>query len=222
MSKRRSGGKIRFSHIFGLILLAIILLLVREIARKPEPVPPPETLPPGVHVLDGDTFTDSEGNTVRLLGIDTPEKGQPFAKEAEVELQRLLNSAAQIRYEFGKEKTDRYQRLLAFVFADSIFVNERLLEDGLATAYFFEGQLASAAIQELCAAQRAALRAKIGIWTLTPEPLESVYYGNTERRRFHRPSCSAVESGEMKHLVKRSTREEFLNDCYSPCRNCKP
>ncbi len=223
MSKARSSKRIRFSHLFVVILLVIAVLLYREISKKPG-IPERDVVPAGagIKVVDGDTFTDSEGNTIRLLGIDTPERGQPFAREAEVALQLMLNSGSQMRYEYGKERRDRYQRTLAFVYVDTVFVNERLVEEGLASAYFFEGQLANAAFQELCAAQRSALRLRVGIWSLPADRPDTAYFGNTESRRFHRPTCDAVTSGESRHLVRRESREAFLEECYSPCRNCKP
>ncbi len=223
MSKSRSSRRLRFSHLFVVILLILAVLLYREISKKPD-IPERDVVPAGagIKVVDGDTFSDSEGNTIRLLGIDTPEKGQPFAREAEVALQEMLNSGSQLRYEYGKERRDRYQRTLAFVYVDTVFVNERLVEEGLAAAYFFEGQLANAAFQELCAAQRSALRLKLGIWSLPAERPDTAYFGNTESRRFHRSTCDAVTSGESKHLIRRDSREEFLDECYSPCRNCKP
>ncbi len=186
------------------------------------PVETQQAAPGRVQVLDGDTFVDADGETIRLLGIDTPEKGQAFADQATADLREILATGSSLRYEFGKERNDRYGRLLAFVYSDSIFVNERLIEDGLASAYFFEGQLGSVVFEELCNAQRAAMRDHVGIWSLEVDRPESLYYGNRRSRRFHRPGCSAVSSGETSNLVENPNRESFLSECYSPCRNCKP
>ncbi len=205
-----------------MVVAALAATILFKERFKSTPVSPPQTVPAVVKVIDGDTFVDSEGQTIRLLGIDTPEKGQAFSDEAAGELRLLLAGHSTLHYEFGKERKDRYGRLLAFVYADSIFVNERLVEDGLASAYFFEDQLAAVAFTELCSAQKAALRDKVGIWSLAVTEPESMYYGNLKSRRFHRPSCSAVISGESKHLDSNSSREYFLSECYSPCRNCKP
>ncbi len=208
------------------LILIIIIVLLAVLSRKVYwPSPSPETPAPSgpIQVTDGDTFTDSQGEKVRLLGIDTPERGDTLFTEAKVELQQLLASSKQIRYEFGPEKRDRYQRLLAFVYVDdTIFVNERLIEDGLAVAYFFPEQLSDATFQDLCAAQRNAIRERVGLWSIAPERPESLYFGNIKRRRFHRPSCSAVAEDSRHNFVTKPTREDFLNDCFAPCRNCKP
>lgn len=221
MSPSRSS---RFPRTLFLLIVitGLILAIVFKDHFKTAPVSPPQLAPARVKVLDGDTFVDAQGQTVRLLGIDTPEKGQPFADQATAELNSLLASSSRLRYEFGKERNDRYGRLLAFVYTDSLFVNERLIEDGLASAYFFEDQLTSAVFQELCNAQKNALREHVGIWSQAVVKAESVYYGNARSRRFHRPNCSAVTSGESNHLIENSSRDYFLNECYSPCRNCKP
>jgi micrococcal nuclease len=205
-----------------LVLAGLIALIVLKDYFKSGPIPPSQSEPGKVDVLDGDTFVDAEGQTIRLLGIDTPEKGQAFADQATAELREMLKGGPRLRYEFGKERKDRYGRLLAFVYADSIFVNERLIEDGMASAYFFEGQLGSVLFEELCNAQRAAMRDHVGIWSLEVARPESVYNGNRRSRRFHRPDCSAVSSGETNNIVENPSREYFLSECYSPCRNCKP
>lgn len=205
-----------------IVITGLILAIVFKDHFKTTPVSPPQTTPSKVKVLDGDTFVDSEGQTIRLLGIDTPEKGQPFAEQAAAELNLLLASSGTLRYEFGKERNDRYGRLLAFVYTDSFFVNERLIEDGLASAYFFEDQLTSVVFAELCNAQKNAMREHVGIWSQAVGNPESAYFGNPRSRRFHRPNCSAVTSGESSRLIENPGRDYFLNECYSPCRNCKP
>ncbi len=220
------SGKSRIPRllVFLLVIAGLVVSIIVKEHFKSSPVAPLRSTPPqgNIKVLDGDTFVDSAGDTVRLLGIDTPEKGQAFANDAAESLRHLLSGNGKLRYEFGKERNDRYGRLLAFVYTDSLFVNERLIEDGLASTYFFEDQLSAVVFAELCNAQQAAIRAKIGIWSLTADRPESAYYGNQRSRRFHRPDCSAVTSGESARLISNPTRDYFLGECYSPCRNCKP
>ena len=220
------SGKFRISRLLVLLLVIaglIVSIILKEHFKSAPVSPLPESpAKTKVNVLDGDTFVDGDGQTIRLLGIDTPEKGQAFSNDATESLKRLLSHTGQLRYEFGKERNDKYGRLLAFVYTDSIFVNERLIEDGLASAYFFEDQLSAVVFDELCRAQQAAIRARVGIWSLTSGNLETVYYGNPRSRRFHRPECNAVTSGESSRLVANPSRDYFLGECYSPCRNCKP
>ncbi len=220
------SGKSRIPRLLVLLLVIaglVVSIILKEHFKSAPLAPVPSTPPQGnIKVLDGDTFVDAEGETIRLLGIDTPEKGQAFANDATESLRHLLSGGKHLRYEFGKEHNDRYGRLLAFVYTDSFFVNERLIEDGLASAYFFEDQLSAVVFDELCRAQQAAIRAKVGIWSLNADRPESVYYGNPRSRRFHRPDCGAVTSGESTRLISNPARDYFLGECYSPCRNCKP
>jgi endonuclease YncB( thermonuclease family) len=174
-------------------------------------------------VIDGDTFEDAAGRKIRLLAIDTPERGEAFYEEAKTELKRILGNR-RLRFEFGPESTDHYGRLLAFVFADdSIFVNARLLEEGLARAYFFEeNMLTSPYVDRLCQSQKVALHAGRGIWSSKKPGAETRYFGNPHTLRFHRPGCKSIGHSDTTSLVRATNRDFFLEQCYSPCRNCKP
>ncbi len=180
------------------------------------------SLPEGVVVEDGDTFVDADGNRVRLLGIDTPEKEHPLYTQAGQRLAQLL-SKGELSYRYGPRKFDRYGRTLALVYADTVLVNLRLLWEGMADAYFFpEEGLDPALLDSLCAAQTAARAAGVGIWALpAPVPADR-YFGNPRSLRFHRPDCSNLRRADTTEYLRLSTRDEFLDRCYSPCRNCRP
>jgi len=96
-------------------------------------------------VVDGDTIRvrlpgrrDTE--SVRLIGIDTPETHGPgglrecFGKEAAARLAELLPDGTEVRLVRDAEARDRYGRLLAYVYRrrDDLFVNLALAEDGYA------------------------------------------------------------------------------------------
>lgn len=106
--------------------------------------PPPNAAPAQVvAVVDGDTITVDFGpniETVRLLGIDTPEKaGGPRPPECHGETSsqitaELLQPATPVLLSRDTEARDTYGRLLAYVhLADSgRFVNLELLTTGAA------------------------------------------------------------------------------------------
>lgn len=86
-------------------------------------------MPPGVYtvdverVVDGDTIVTGDGDTVRIIGIDTPEPGrrgepdEPFAREAAEHLRTLVGLAGgRVTLADGEESHDRYGRILARVF----------------------------------------------------------------------------------------------------------
>ena len=75
------------------------------------------------HIYDGDTIRLTDGRKLRLIGINTPERGrdgnkdQPFYLSAKKQLQQIVkNNQNQLKIVLGKEKHDRYKRLLAHIF----------------------------------------------------------------------------------------------------------
>lgn len=176
----------------------------------------------GPRVIDGDTFVRSDGTKVRLLGIDTPEKGEPLYEEATQYL-KLLIANQELRYLFGPERTDRYGRTLAFVYAGTTFVNGALVRSGLARSYIFSDELLLMEVgQSLCEAQWAALNEGRGIWSVKPPEPETRYFGNPRSLRFHRPDCSSIRNSDTLEFIRATAREELLKQCLSPCRNCDP
>lgn len=98
-----------------------------------------------IDVIDGDTIKLENQKLVRYIGVDTPEsrlkKGdkfvyapQPFARQA-TELNQNLVLNKFIRIEFDEQQVDQYGRLLGYCFVDDLFVNAKILEEGLAVLY---------------------------------------------------------------------------------------
>ena len=96
-------------------------------------------------VIDGDTIELANGRHVRYIGIDSPETrkfvgdrwvntADPFG-EAAKEFNRQLVEGRTVRLEFDVQKKDKYNRLLAYCFTDTDFVNAKLLEEGYGLLY---------------------------------------------------------------------------------------
>ncbi|MFC3198047.1 thermonuclease family protein [Parapedobacter deserti] len=89
-----------------------------------------------VHVADGDTFTlliGDEQQRVRLHGVDCPERGQPYSRVATTFAKEMLASGS---VKVKEMNIDRYGRVVGVVYiADSINLNVRLLNEGLAWHY---------------------------------------------------------------------------------------
>jgi len=91
-----------------------------------------------VRVYDGDTVKLANGDSIRLIGINTPEMNydtgtpEPYAKKAKRFLEKLvLKNKIGIKY--GAEKTDRYKRKLAHIFLlDGTNLQYEILKSGLA------------------------------------------------------------------------------------------
>ena len=87
-----------------------------------------------VDVIDGDTIEveiDGVTETVRYIGIDTPEIGERCAPEA-TEANTDLVSGKRVMLVPDKENRDIYDRLLRYVYLDGELVELKLVELGLA------------------------------------------------------------------------------------------
>ncbi len=89
-------------------------------------------------VLDGDTFECTDGQRIRLLGIDAPElehSGHPAEKcsrQSALLLTQLIDDR-DVRLRLERRKTDRYGRTLAWVFdSDDRCINREMLHAGMA------------------------------------------------------------------------------------------
>ncbi len=114
-----------------------------------------------VGVVDGDTIdvlVGRETRRVRLFGIDTPERGQPWADRAKRALAQRV---------FGKEvrvndvDTDRYGRTVGEVYADNVCVGCELVREG--NAWVYRKYTDDPVLYQLEAEARAARR---GLWGL--------------------------------------------------------
>ena len=85
-------------------------------------------------VVDGDTIKLSDGKTVRLIGINTPEVGEPCYSEAKDKLSGLV-LGKEVMLEEDVGDMDRSGRLLRYIYVGDTFVNLALVELGLAHSY---------------------------------------------------------------------------------------
>ena len=92
-------------------------------------------------VVDGDTLLLTNGERVRLIGVDTPETKHPqkpvqyFGKEAYLFTKRMVEGK-EVRLEYDWQKRDKYGRLLAYVYLlDGTFLNAEIIKQGFGFAY---------------------------------------------------------------------------------------
>ena len=187
-------------------LLSCLLLAVLAPALCPTPTLAEELRV--AKVLDGDTLRLTDGRTLRLAGIDTPEQGrgtQPdqFHARESTALARRLAHDARITLrpvsggpdnstDGGTGARDKYARLLGeAILPDGSSLNERMVAEGAAWVYWHKG-LNGAFLQRLLAVQREAIRQERGMWRglLRHEAARKAYVGNSASRRFF-PADSA-------------------------------
>ncbi len=118
-----------------------------------------------VEVLDGDTvlvrLDDGTIDTVRLIGINTPERDECYAAEATVALRDLVLGR---RVGLTVDATDRniYDRLLRYIWVGDTHVNEQLVAGGYAIARRYPPDTAYA--DTFDTAQATARAGSVGMW----------------------------------------------------------
>jgi micrococcal nuclease len=156
-------------------------------------VPAPATFgtePPGYErahvsrVVDGDTIrvdileivdgpgageaVVGENYPVRLIGIDTPESVKPgspvecFGRESSAALKALVEGS-EVRLVKDVENTDRYDRLLRYVYIGAEMANARLVANGYAHAYTYPPNIRWS--ETLVQLEREAREANRGLWS---------------------------------------------------------
>ena len=112
-------------------------------------------------VIDGDTVVLANGDRVRYIGMDTPERGEPFFDEA-TEYNRRLVEGRRVQLVKDQSETDRFGRLLRYVLAGDILVNAELVREGLAEAKRYKPDVKFADCFD--ALMQEARDAKRGMW----------------------------------------------------------
>jgi endonuclease YncB( thermonuclease family) len=120
-----------------------------------------------IRIVDGDTLhvlVDGVDVTVRLLRINTPERGKPGFKEGTETLTRLVTGKVlRLEYEVaGTKAKDRYGRDLAYLYADGVCVNVLMVRSGWSEFYVKYGKGKYARLFE--DAEREAREAHLGLW----------------------------------------------------------
>lgn len=90
-----------------------------------------------ISVIDGDTI-ETDAGTVRIIGIDTPERGECGFATASSAITNMLSEGDEISLELpvGQNDTDRYDRLIRYVFTSGQDVGLMQLTEGNAIARF--------------------------------------------------------------------------------------
>ncbi|WP_051276307.1 thermonuclease family protein [Desulfovirgula thermocuniculi] len=140
-----------------------------------------------IKVVDGDTINvniDGKDETVRLIGVDTPETHhpsqpvEPYGPEAENFTRSQLDGKT-VYLEKDVQERDKYGRLLAYVWVDkpteisdqeirAKMFNARLLLDGYAQLYTVSPNVKY--VDYFRTYQTEAREANKGLWALGPVP----------------------------------------------------
>ncbi len=90
-------------------------------------------------VIDGDTIDvtiDGQEYRVRYVGVNTPERDEPCYNDA-ANANRDLVEGKTVILQIDTSDTDRFDRLLRYIYVDGVFVNQALVEQGYAEAVLY-------------------------------------------------------------------------------------
>jgi len=175
--RRRARGRARRLLLVAVVVVLVLAVRARQGGGDGDP-PAGDGAASVVRVVDGDTVAVRLGRreeTVRLIGIDTPETVDPrspvarFGEEASARTKALLPAGTGVRLVADVEARDRYDRLLAYVYRDDgTFVNLALVEDGYASVLTYPPNVAHQS--EFTAAAARARDEGRGLWSACGGP----------------------------------------------------
>ncbi|OGL62259.1 hypothetical protein A3C09_04635 [Candidatus Uhrbacteria bacterium RIFCSPHIGHO2_02_FULL_47_44] len=129
-----------------------------------------------IRVVDGDTIIvalNHKPETVRLLGVNTPETVAPnrpvqcFGPEASAYAKNLMiDRIVKLESDPSQDNRDRYDRLLRFVFLEEMNINKTLIQNGFAREYTYK--IPYQYQKEFRAVQKIAKKNKRGLWGACP------------------------------------------------------
>jgi endonuclease YncB( thermonuclease family) len=107
-------------------------------APQPEPAPAATPEPNAVvtHVVDGDTVDLASGERVRVIGIDTPERGQCGYHDAAAAMSDLVQGRGVVVTSGAVDDQDRYGRILRYVDVDGTDAGLAMIQGGFAIARY--------------------------------------------------------------------------------------
>ncbi len=171
--------RIRKLHGWSAVLAVILALGIWWLQQSGNPGGAGKTLQrsqPGLyginHFVDGDTIAvnmNGKSETVRFIGIDTPETHKPntpvqcYGPAAAAYTKNTIgsNSVRLVSDSLSTDR-DRYGRLLRYVYLpDGTLLNEKLVQNGYAFYYPYFPFSKSAAFK---ADEQAAMAANRGLW----------------------------------------------------------
>ena len=122
-------------------------------------------------IVDGDTVDLRDGRTVRYIGLNTPERDQPYYNEAK-EANRRLVEGKTVALEWDVETVDQYGRNLAYIWVDGVMANREIVWLGFANAYTVPPNVRYEA--EIRAAEQDARENERGLWAGSEAALKIV------------------------------------------------
>ncbi len=114
-----------------------------------------------IEVIDGDTIVLSGGERVRFIGMNTPEEGMYFYKEAR-DVLKIMILGKEVRLEKDISDYDQYGRKLRYIYHEDIFVNLEMVKRGFANMFTYPPDVKYS--EQFLEAERYARGNNLGLW----------------------------------------------------------
>ena len=164
-----------------------------------------------------------DGRQIRYIGINAPEiehedrKAEPFGDKAKAINQNLVLHQ-NVRLKFDREKKDRYDRTLAYVYLrNGQFINAEMISRG--AAYFLYIRPNTRYTEHFIKQQVEAMQSRKGLWQNWRES-KAEYIGNRRSRRFHLPTCPHARRIKSSNRVRFYKKWDAFIAGYAPAKNC--
>ncbi len=177
-------------------------------------------------VIDGDTIEVEGDRKVRYIGIDCPEEDQLFSREATATNKKIVEGRIVTLVKDVSNK-DAFGRLLRYVYIGDVFVNAKLVEEGLAEATPYPPDLAHE--DEFDDLEKKAKDSGKGMWTPSvqpqgtspqrPQEQKLIVYINEPGLEYHLLECEKLGSGFSSTSVSLDVAKARG---FVPCGLCDP
>lgn len=124
-------------------------------------------------VVDGDTLELENGRTIRMVGIDAPNRGEELYGQA-LEYSIKFTERKRVELEYDQYQDDKFGRILAYVWVSCttqkgcqegrLMLNKALVDEGLAKVVIYEKRKKLKYREELIRAEEGAKEKNLGIW----------------------------------------------------------
>lgn len=214
---------IRWGGVAALLLFAGTLLGRSIWANDGVEQAPPPVHVQGMRALSGHSIKveheDGEDDRIICAGIRSPYPDEPLHAEARNRSAELI-VGRELRLRFDEQERDRTERLLAYVFADDVFVNETLVREGLAFVRLTSATRRFA--DRLLAAQQQARAERKGIWAHVGPSDEAGYPADPKYGAFYRPHCETAVAIKAQRRVEFANKNAAFDQGFAPCNKCDP
>lgn len=177
-------------------------------------------------VVDGDTIELENGEKVRFVGINTPEKWEFYYEEATQGLRDLVENTT-VDLERDVSDRDKYGRLLRYVYLkNGTLVNAVMVDKGFAKAYHYPPDTGQ--YELFLNLEEQAKSEGIGIWNETARqaepgssyPEDCLYVASKSGEVYYSVTCKYANRILVENRICFETEEEVVDAGYRLTQKC--